>query len=581
MLKLECLKKDFMKKFIYITILFFAVTGLYSPAITFAENISFSVDSTYDISARQNVDVVLVKTTPQLYFYIGADWWNSKTYSQRANISKKLDNLSKEFENTIYPELTSAFGEERKPGIDGDERITILFHRMKEGVGGYFRNVDGYLKFQAPNSNEREMFYVSLSHIENPRLGALVSHEFTHLITFNQKDKINNVSEEVWLNEARAEYAPTLAGYDLEYQGSNLQSRVGIFLENPSDSITEWRGKKDDYGALNLFIHYLVEHYGVEILAESLQSKEIGIQSLNTALKNNGFEEDFSQIFTDWTIAVFANDCSLGEKYCYLDENLKNFNVTPSLNFLPLSGKSSLLVTNLTKNWSGNWQKFMGGSGVLKLTFEGLAGLNYKVPYLVQDENEYYSVGFMELDENQSGEIYISDFNSKNRALVILPSLQTKIAGFNGNEGTYPFTFEASIVKSATEQKQEQELIEKLLAQISFLQAEIVKIQAEINAILEKKNDISLQEIKNNLYFGLENNSEVSFLQSFLKSQGQDIYPEGLVTGNFLSLTKQAVIRFQEKYAQEILDPLGLKKGTGFVGSKTIAKINEILNKNI
>ncbi|MEA3344487.1 MAG: peptidoglycan-binding domain-containing protein, partial [Patescibacteria group bacterium] len=221
------------------------------------------------------------------------------------------------------------------------------------------------------------------------------------------------------------------------------------------------------------------------------------------------------------------------------------------------------------------------GSGVLKLKFEGLAGLNYKVPYLTQDENEYYSIGFIELDENQSGEIYISDFNSKNKALIILPSLQTKILGFSGNEGTYPFTFEASIVKSATEQKQEQELIEKLLEQISFLQAEILKVQAEINAILEKRNNVSLQEIKNNLYFGLENNSEVSFLQSFLKSQGQDIYPEGLVTGNFLSMTKEAVIRFQEKYSQDVLDPLGLKNGTGYVGSKTIAKINEILHRDI
>ncbi|MEA3344536.1 MAG: hypothetical protein U9Q16_02570, partial [Patescibacteria group bacterium] len=201
-----------MKKFIYITILFFAVVAVFSPVITFAQNVSFSVDSTYDISARQNIDVVLVKTTSKLYFYIGEDWWNSKTYSQKADISKRLDDLAEEFENNIYPELTSVFGQERKPGIDGDERITILFHRMKEGVGGYFRTVDEYLKFQAPNSNEREMFYISLSHIENPRLGALVSHEFTHLITFNQKDKIYNVSEEIWLNEARAEYASTLTG---------------------------------------------------------------------------------------------------------------------------------------------------------------------------------------------------------------------------------------------------------------------------------------------------------------------------------------------------------------------------------
>jgi peptidoglycan hydrolase-like protein with peptidoglycan-binding domain len=74
-------------------------------------------------------------------------------------------------------------------------------------------------------------------------------------------------------------------------------------------------------------------------------------------------------------------------------------------------------------------------------------------------------------------------------------------------------------------------------------------------------------------------NIEVRCLQEFLKNQGQDIYPEGLVTGNFLFLTQTAVIRFQEKYALEILVPIGLQKGTGYVGLATRAKLNKILEK--
>ncbi len=41
----------------------------------------------------------------------------------------------------------------------------------------------------------------------------------------------------------------------------------------------------------------------------------------------------------------------------------------------------------------------------------------------------------------------------------------------------------------------------------------------------------------------------------------------------------QAVIRFQEKYASEILAPLGLQKGTGYVGYATRTKVNQILGQ--
>jgi hypothetical protein len=75
------------------------------------------------------------------------------------------------------------------------------------------------------------------------------------------------------------------------------------------------------------------------------------------------------------------------------------------------------------------------------------------------------------------------------------------------------------------------------------------------------------------------NNSEVRCLQEFLKNQGADIYPGGLITGNFYLATKQAVIRFQEKYANEILLPLGYQSGTGFVGASTREKINQLLAK--
>ena len=117
----------------------------------------------------------------------------------------------------------------------------------------------------------------------------------------------------------------------------------------------------------------------------------------------------------------------------------------------------------------------------------------------------------------------------------------------------------------------------EILARIAEIKAVIIKLQ---ELLLELSgSEISCQEITQDLYFGMEDNLEVRCLQEFLKSLGSEIYPEGLVTGNFYTLTEKAVIRFQEKYPEEILVPWGLATGSGYVGSTTRAKINELLGR--
>lgn len=563
-------------------IIFFAIsiffTLFYAENIKAANNIGdyvkFNVDLKFEANEKSEISAVLVKTAPNLYFYVEKNWWDTQVLAKKNEILSNLDNLSSEFNNKIYPILTSVFGSEWKPGVDGDNRITILFHSMKEGAGGYFRSADGYIKLLVPNSNEREMLYLSILNIDSPQLKILVGHEFVHLIAFNQKDRILGVQEEVWLNEARADYASSILGYDNPYEGSNLHKRVKDFLNSPSNALTEWQETKYDYATVNVFFHYLVDHYGINILADSLKSKLIGIASINEILLKNGYKEDFAKIFSNWTIAIIVNNCSLDLKYCYLNQSLGNLRINPTLNFLPLTGNSSLSVTNITKNWTGNWQKIIGGNGDLKLEFSSLAGLNFQVPYVIYDKDNNYEIKFLKLDEKEKGEIDIKDFDKKYNSLIIIPSLQTKFSGFDGLELTYPYAFTVTITGNVPQE--DQILKEKLLAQIDYLKKQIAQIQAKSKG--GNFNDGTCFQLNSNLYFGLLHNSDVICLQQFLKSQGEDIYPKGLVTGNFGNLTKSAVIRFQEKHRAEILAPVGLLKGTGFAGNLTRQKINKLLN---
>ncbi|MCL0056753.1 hypothetical protein M1N50_00300, partial [Dehalococcoidia bacterium] len=130
------------------TIIFFGIVFLILPVFILAgqsnQNTLFFIAKEFDFYQREEVNALLIKTSPKLYFYVDNEWWGKQDAEQQKEIRDTLSILAQEFRQRIHPILTDTFGYEQRPGIDRDLRITILIHPMLEEVGGYFNQADGF-----------------------------------------------------------------------------------------------------------------------------------------------------------------------------------------------------------------------------------------------------------------------------------------------------------------------------------------------------------------------------------------------------------------------------------------------------
>ncbi len=118
--------------------------------------------------------------------------------------------------------------------------------------------------------------------------------------------------------------------------------------------------------------------------------------------------------------------------------------------------------------------------------------------------------------------------------------------------------------------------IEALEKEVLRLMKIIVMLRERLQNTGPAQNTSVMPIFDRTLSLGAEG-ADVSELQEFL-AQYPDIYPEGMVTGYFGSLTQRAVQRFQEKHG---ILPSSDSQSTGYgvVGPKTIDLINTLITK--
>ena len=174
---------------------------------------------------------------------------------------------------------------------DGNEKIYVVLSSKINDVRGFFDKRDKFESTIFNLSNEGDYIYISLNtNVTNNTTGAdwfasIFSHEYSHMIYFDQHevrscDEIFN-----WDTEGLATYALYLYGYH-----NYFSTQVFDFLDNTiGKSLTIF---KNLYGFPGLFMQYIHQKYGDNLLKSLIYSNESGIKNIENATK-----EDFNTIF--------------------------------------------------------------------------------------------------------------------------------------------------------------------------------------------------------------------------------------------------------------------------------------------
>ncbi len=119
---------------------------------------------------------------------------------------------------------------------------------------------------------------------------------------------------------------------------------------------------------------------------------------------------------------------------------------------------------------------------------------------------------------------------------------------------------------------------EEIQAQINALMAQIKQLQEQLSQ-MQSTTVQWCHTFNVNLKVG-DSGNEVYNLQTALEKEGfgagDTMFAQEKQQSSFGEYTAAAVSGFQQKYKDEILAPLGLQYGTGFVGKATRAKLNKL-----
>ncbi|MCG3220761.1 MAG: hypothetical protein H7641_05215 [Candidatus Heimdallarchaeota archaeon] len=218
------------------------------------------------------------------------------------------------FDSNIYPKGVGLAGHPNGTlgDIDGVSQVTILLAEQDKFIAGYYSYRNEYASTGSTSySNEREMVYInSFQNFSVECYLWIIAHEFNHLIWWN-----NEISAEMTtLFEGFAEFTGYYSGclskksFFTSEHSVNRSIDSDYFSDHPEQSLIFWNDNNLNlslahYGKSEMFIFYLFEKYGTDLIHDLIQPDVDGPLGIETALTNAGYDISFNDLFLDWIIA--------------------------------------------------------------------------------------------------------------------------------------------------------------------------------------------------------------------------------------------------------------------------------------
>ena len=326
----------------------------------------------------------------------------------------QAQDIAAEFDSRIYPQVHRWIGSEWRPGLDRDNRVTLLLHDVglnnsAQDIGGYFSPTD-----QRPtdfNSNRREIIFADVFLLkERGRFIflALLAHEFAHLANWYQN---GGTTDESWLEEGLASFA------EWAIYGNVHNIFVDGYLRDPSVSLTIGNTRDVYYGAAFMLLLYAFEnHGGGEFIRELARQDLLGISGINAAFTSLDRPERFADVFQNWAVANFVNDIRRGQIFGY--ENLPNKRVNREVdrrvNSYPTIRADSL------EDWGVRYVTFQNLPPQLEIALDGSGKGEMNAKVVRFPRRGTPAIQTMRFDENDNGRLELHNLNPTDQVLLVV-----------------------------------------------------------------------------------------------------------------------------------------------------------------